>query len=194
MSPSIHLHLAAPGLHLNAFLRAEALPEVVALVQRFRTEEVPNRPSAVVGGPGAGFRPAMPDRMRLRTGGPGSEPLILSPEGEAVRSRFSALSWETLTHFLSEKTFSAKLLLLTAWLEAHRGRPVFKGEVREHYARTGEPFPANPGRDTRKLIIDGLIEKSSDRQHLSLSEAGWQEAARWLSESDDEPGAAVPQT
>jgi hypothetical protein len=193
MSPNIHLHLDAPGLHLNAFLRAEALPEVVALVQRFRTEEMPNRPSAVAGGPGAGFRPAMPDRMRRRMG-PGSDRLVLSPAGEATRSRFSSLPWETLTQLLPDKPFTSKLLLLTAWLEAQHRRSVFKGEVREYYARTGEPFPTNPGRDTRKLIIDGLVQKSPDRQHLSLSEAGWQEAARWLSGSDDEPGAAVPQT
>ena len=108
------------------------------------------------------------------------EVVELSGEGAEAMARFGALPWESLTALLPDKTFATKLLLVTAWLQAQSGQPVFKGEVRTQFSRTGEPFPANPGRDTRTLIIDGLILKSQDRQHLSLSEAGWKEAARAL--------------
>lgn len=189
MSPHLHLLLHAPGLHMDALLKPEALPELIELIQRHRVEEAPPR-SPFAAGLGAGFRPVSPEMMRRRMA-PGVEPTVLSAEGEAALARFRELPWESLTALLPDKKFATKLLMLTAWLEAHSGQPVFKGEVRTHFARTGEPFPANPGRDTRTLIIDGLILKSSDRQHLSLSEAGWQEAVQCL-DSGEGPAEAEP--
>ena len=121
----------------------------------------------------------------------GAETRELGAEAAAALARFRELSWDALVALLPGKKFATKLLLLTAWLEAHGGQPVFKGEVRTHFARTGEPFPANPGRDTRTLIIDGLIHKTSDRQHLSLSEAGWSEAVRWLDADGGDAGAVA---
>jgi len=191
MSPPLHLMVHAPGLRMDALLQPEALSEILALIQRFRVEETPHRsPAPFAAGMGAGFRPASPDMLRRRMP-EGLVPTVLSPEGEAARSRFSGLTWETVTHLLPDKKFATKVLLLTAWLEAQCGQPVFKGEVRTHFARTGEPFPANPGRDIRTLIIGGLMEKSPDRQHLTLSDTGWREAARWLGESEGESGGAL---
>lgn len=106
-------------------------------------------------------------------------------------ARFRSMAWESLTALLPGRTFATKLLLVTAWLEAHTGHPVFKGDVRSHFSRTGEPFPANPGRDTRTLIIDGFILKSQDRQHLTLSEAGWKEALRCV-DGEGGGGDAAP--
>lgn len=123
--------------------------------------------------------------------GMGEEAVVLSSEGAATMARFGGLAWESLIELLPGKTFATKLLLVTAWLESRTGHPVFKGEVRTHFSRTGEPFPANPGRDTRTLIIDGLLLKSRDRQHLSLSEAGWKEAARALDGGEGESGAVL---
>ena len=174
---------------MDAVLKLEALPEIIALIQRYRVEEGPPR-SPFAAGLGAGFRPVSPEMLRRRMV-PGVEATVLSAEGEAALARFRALLWESLTGLLPKKKFAIKLLLLTAWLEAHGGQPVFKGDVRTHFARTGEPFPANPGRDTRTLIIDGLILKSSDRQHLSLSEAGWQEAVQCL-DSGEGPSGTEP--
>ncbi len=191
MSPSLHLMVHAPGLHMDARLRPEALSEVIALIQRFRVEETIHRsPAPLAAGLGAGFRPASPDMLRRRMP-EGCVPTVLDSEGEAALARFRNLPWESLIALLPGKKFATKLLMLTAWLEAHGGQPVFKGEVRTHFARTGEPFPANPGRDTRTLIIDGLIDKTSDRQHLSLSEAGWKEAVRWLDADGGNAGAVA---
>jgi hypothetical protein len=176
---------------MDALLRPEALPELIALIQRFRVEEAPPRSAApFAAAVGAGFRPASPEMLRRRMP-MGAEPTVLGAEGAAALARFRGMTWGSLVALLPGKKFATKLLLLTAWLEAHGGQPVFKGEVRTHFARTGEPFPANPGRDTRTLIIDGLIDKTSDRQHLSLSEDGWKEAVRWLDADGGEAGAVA---
>jgi len=192
LSPlSFHVLVHAPGLHVDAVLRPEALGEVMALIQRFRVEDGPRRmPAALAAGVGAGFRPMGMEGVRRRMGMEG-DVVELSPEGAAAMARFGSLAWESLIALLPEKTFATKLLLVTAWLQARTGHPVFKGEVRTHFSRTGEPFPANPGRDTRTLIIDGLILKSQDRQHLSLSEAGWKEAARSLDGGGEGSGLAA---
>jgi hypothetical protein len=191
MFDSIHILLRAPGLHMNAAIRLEGLSELLALVQRYRVEEV--TPGERVSGLGVGgFRLSGLGRLRRRTISDG-EPVVLSEEGVAIRSRFQAVAWEGMKSLLPGKTFGMKLLLVAAWLEAQRGQPVFKGEVRVHFARTGEPFPANPGRDTRALIDEGLILKTSDRQHLSVSDAGWREVGRWLDAGDGGSGeAGVP--
>ena len=177
---------------MDAALKLEGLAELLALIQRLRLEEAGmGRPQTSFGvGRGAGFRAATPEMLRRRMPA-AMEPVERSVEGEAAVARFRSLPWESLTALMPGKRFGTKLLVLTAWLEAQAGQPVFKGDVRAHFARTGEPFPANPGRDTRSLIIDGLILKSSDRQHLSLSEAGWKEAMRWLDSEDDDASGAV---
>ncbi|MFN0128338.1 MAG: hypothetical protein ACKV19_16820 [Verrucomicrobiales bacterium] len=192
-SPPLQLLVHAPGLHMDALLRPEALSEVLALIQKFRVEEASRRlPSQFASGVGAGFRPVSADSLRRRMRADVElEPL--SPGGAAAMARFRLLAWESLTALLLGRTFATKLLLVTAWLEAHTGHPVFKGDVRSHFSRTGEPFPANPGRDTRTLIIDGFILKSQDRQHLTLSEAGWKEASQYLDGEGGE-GDGVPVT
>jgi hypothetical protein len=190
-SPVFHVMVHAPGLQLDAMLRAEGLGELMSLIQQFRVEDGPRRmPGALAVGVGGGFRPMGLEGVGRRMGGEG-EAMELSPEGAAAMARIGSLDWEALVARLPEKTFAMKLLLVTAWLQAQTGHPVFKGEVRTYFSRTGEPFPANPGRDTRTLIIDGLLLKSQDRQHLSLSEAGWKEAARALERGEGETGAVL---
>jgi hypothetical protein len=177
----------APGLQLDAMLRPEGLGELMGLIQRFRVEDGLRRMPVGVGG---GFGPMGLAGVGRRMVGEG-EVMELSAEGATAMERFGSLAWEALVARLPEKTFAMKLLLVTAWLQAQTGHPVFKGEVRTHFSRTGEPFPANPGRDTRTLILDGLLLKSRDRQHLSLSEAGWKEAARALEGGEGESGAVL---
>jgi len=143
-----------------------------------------------VGGAAVGFRPVAPEQLHRRMP-PGGEPISLTADGEVAMARFRELPWESLVALLPGRTFPLKILLLTAWLEAQRGQSVFKGEVRSHFARTGEPFPANPGRDIRSLVLDGFVAKSSDRQHLALTEAGWREAVRWLDQDGGAEMAAV---
>jgi hypothetical protein len=187
MSDSIRLSLRAPGVQLQAFLKPDCLGELVALVQKHRTDEPV--PSDLPLGGRLGGRGMLHREQRLRQHELAA-PAPLSDAAETVKSRLAELPQAKLPDHLTRITFGDKMLILIGWLEVRSPLPVRKGALREMFARLGETAPANPGRDIKNLLLDGLLLRTHDREGFQLTEQGWQRVGGLMPPPQDgEPGA-----
>lgn len=184
----ILLSIQTDGLQMNAALRPEALTELIALAQRYRTE---SDPATSAGGSRFDHRRYGP-RLPQKTERPlSSAPAALSEQAEAVKAGMKAVAWDTITKLLPTCRFGDKMLLLAAWIEARQVSAVHKLQLSEHYARSGQEPAANPGRDLRNLFQEGFLQPSAHPKALRVSEAGWSRV-RHLIGDDGFPDATVP--
>ena len=160
MKHSINLRFSTSGLDLRAELKLEAMPELLALIEKYRAEGVEPSAPKTQQGP---FPPVFePDPAALRTKG---------RLGNMHRSELSEV-FSTLT------AGEEKLLLLIGWLEARTPAPVTKVQVRDLFVALGKPPPANPGRDMKNMLKEDLLARSADGQEVMVGEAGWRRLAR----------------
>jgi hypothetical protein len=191
MSPSIHLSLRAPGVQIQAFLNPECLGDLIALVQKHRTAEAVHGdlspgPRDIGRGMLSGARLHRDRSHDFAATAPLSDAAVL------VKRRLGAISQSDLPNHLARITFGDKLLILIGWLEVRSPLPVKKGALRDLFARLGEPAPANPGRDIKNLLIDGLLLRSSDREGFQLTDQGWQRVGGLLPPPRDGEAGATP--
>ena len=179
----IRLHIQSPGFNLQTVLPTEALPELIAFVQKHRvTDPVvlqrgqrrgPDSPRPP-GGPGA-----RPNASRAGGGpsqpqGDGASSVTLRPESIAARNSLTNTPAKALFARLGTCTFPEKLLVATGWLEARQSDslPPHRRDIKRLLVRLGNEPPANPGRDFRTAWNEGWLTEAGDRC-LTVTNEGW---------------------
>lgn len=179
MSTSPILHLHAPGLNLRTRISHEAIPDLLVLVQRYRTDEPLPDPADGSGSAGrqgsAGPGKAGPSFSRSPAeGGEAVDPghrETLPAEAHAIKESLKTRALQELSPLLRGARFPDKILVLLGWLEGQTPHPINKRDLRGAFVGLGELPPANPGRDLRSLTKAGLV--AGGRHDLSVTEAGW---------------------
>jgi hypothetical protein len=169
----IKLHIQSLGFHLQTLLSPEALPELIALAQKYRVTDITEiqRHRQALGGPVKRHHPESGDARTISR----------SPEGETIAARFTALEIEALSPIIATLTYPEKFLIALAWLESRPGntQAVHRGITKRTLAQLGHEVPANPARDIKAAIDQGWLEATGDRC-LVTTDAGWQKAASLL--------------
>ena len=169
----IKLQIQSPGFHMQSLLKPEALPELIALAQRYRVSDVTEiqRHRQSLGGPGKRQRPEASEAPTISR----------SPEAEAFAARFATIEVGALSQMIASLTYPEKFLIALAWLESRPGntQAIHRGITKRTLAKLGHEVPANPARDIKAAIDQGWLEATGDRC-LVTTDAGWQKAAGLL--------------
>ena len=175
----IQIQIHSPGLRIETLLAEAALPELLAMVQKYRVED---------DFPGMDVRPRRGKRWR-RQADDDEVRADLDGAAEAVREEVKAFSSaKVLFQRVNPQTFPEKFLVLAAHHEAAAtldgSDPVFSGR---HLVRTlvelGEVPPANPARDVQQAMAQGWLSSTGHRR-LCVTNAGWHHLGEMLRGTD----------
>ena len=163
-------------MHIDAFLKPEAMPALLKLIDEHQLAELPDGERMRGPGPKGGNHPRGP-----RHGGGGgprewmdeipSLPFKLSDAARAVRDQISKLNPKDMLQKSQPNTFPEKFVVIVGWLEAKRDRHPIRPEIQAAFARWPLEPSGNPARDFRGAVIQGWIAKNG--REIGLTESGW---------------------
>jgi len=165
----LRIHIQSPGFNLQTVLQAEALPELIAFVQKHRVSD----PEVLKRG-----RDARQTARSAKAGSgliPANEaPVTLTADAIAVRAYIAAKPAEALLAGLRAATFPEKLLVATGWLQAHgpENAPPNRRDIKRLLVRLGHEPPANPGRDFRTAWTEGWLTQAGELC-ITVTNEGW---------------------
>lgn len=161
---SIKVIIQAPGLNLQAAVNDEALPDLIAITQKFRDQDAATASAGT--GPQLSAAKEMP--------GNGST----TPLGEEMlKTRLGSYGAAELLNELQWDTYPEKILLLAAWHEARGGGTSWKSsDMDTVFRQAKEAPPSNFPRDIKAAIKSGWIQTHTPRTY-SVTRTGWNRVA-----------------
>lgn len=162
MIMSIRVILSAPGFNLQAFLREEALPQIIKLTQEFRDDKALAESAVPVADRSGQSAASVPPATQ-----------------QAVMSKLKSYAAGELLNRLAVKTFQEKIVLIGAWHEAQGGHTPWKSRDMEGaFAKAKEQPPRNFARDISKAVKAGWVHAVTPRTY-AVTRTGW----NWIAEA-----------
>lgn len=178
---NIRIQIQSPGFHLNSMLNGEALPELIALVQKHRVTD-PEKLAKI----------ARRGRMAKEAkDSQATSSLLVSPAPELkprsikIRTRVSKVPVQRVLNATVGLTFPEHIVALTGWLQAKdetENKAVRPRDVKQLLVGARQDPPANPGRDFRFAWDQGWLIRLQPREFV-LSNEGWAKLAEMLNDS-----------
>lgn len=188
----IELQIKSPTLQIAVFLKAEAMPALLKIIEDHQLTELTEGahfPISTIGR-GRPRRHAEPSPGRFHNTPDLSEGL--SPMAQAISNALGKLTPKEVLAKTHPVTFPEKFIVVIGWLEAKRGRRPIRPEVQAAFAKWPLDPSGNPARDFRSATVQGWIAKTG--REVGLTEAGWRKLGEMLgtNSGDDDDGAAAP--
>jgi hypothetical protein len=187
---NVRIQIQSPGLHLNSMLKAEALPELIELVQKHRITD-PEKLAKIAKRARKLRMAESPDEAPKAAVSPAPE---LKPRSIKVRTRVSKVPVQRVLNATAGLTFPERIVALTGWLQGqNEGQTVRPRDIKQLLVNARQDPPANPGRDFRLAWDQGWLVRLQPREFV-LSNAGWAKLAEMLNASlpkKQEPAATA---
>ncbi len=184
---NLRIQIQSPGFHMNSMLNSEALPELIALVQKHRVTD-PEKLAKFA----RRARAAADAKSGTGSEKPSTSPAPeLKPRSLKVRTRVSKVPVQRVLNATAGLTFPERIVALTGWLQAREEtQTVRPRDIKQLLVGARQDPPANPGRDFRLAWDQGWLVRLQPREFV-LSNDGWGKLAEMLNDSLPKKPAAA---